>query len=97
MLYPRFVEVVGRLVQEQEVRILYKCLREQEARLLSAGKGAYLFIQRSVQVDRLEHLFYLRVDGVDFFGKHAFKKLPYRQLHFLRGDNLAAGRDSKTV
>ena len=97
MLDAGLVEIVGRLVKQKQVRVLYERLREQEARLLAAGKGSYLFFERRVQIDRLKHLFYLRVYGVDFFGKYALKKLAYRQLHFTRGDNLAAGRDGQAV
>ncbi len=73
-----FVEVVGRLVEQQQVRVLDKCLRQKQTRLLAAAKGTYFFIMVCSKVDHLKYFVDAWVNIVYLFSKCLFKKSTHR-------------------
>ncbi len=50
MLNPRFIEVVGRLVEQEDIRLLNERVGKQESCLLASGKLADLLFKRSNEV-----------------------------------------------
>ena len=75
------VEVVGRLVEQQNVRLFEKQLRKQDLRPLTARKLADILVKTErVQFERVPDLIDLRIDCIEIM---LFKHL-LQHAHFLK-------------
>ena len=93
----RRVEVVRRLVEEEDVGVCDEREGEEEARSLSTGEGADGAIERRREVDRLEHLLGPRINVVDLLGKSARKELADREREPLPRNDLLRDTDRDAV
>ena len=62
----RLVQIVGGLIQQQNVRLFQKKLSQKDSGTLAAGKLGYILIQSHIRKsERPAHLFHLAVDEVE--------------------------------
>ncbi len=92
-----FVEVVGRLVEEEQVWVLDECVGQEQPRLLPTREGAHHLVVVGVEVDHLEHAVDARVDVIYLFGECGLEEVAHRKLELCARDHLARNSDGEPV
>src|SRR3989344_9044113 len=87
------IQIISRLIQKQDIRLLNESECEEQARLLPAGEDRNFLLIRRMEMHRIEHPFDMPPDVVLLFAKRTFEEFENGFFQILMGDNLFRDAD----
>src|SRR3990167_10663902 len=90
MINAVLIQIIGRLVKQENIRILDKRVGEEKPGLLAAGKFADIFVQRQIKMHDIKNIFDEFVQIVFFLVKSGGKIFPHRKSERFFGHHLAS-------